>query len=339
MFLSRRDNGVYYLFFFDEAGNRRKVSTKARRKPEALLFLSNWKDEQVRVKNICVQKSLQQFLTEYSKYSCGVHGKNSYKSTQSILRQSLRFFGNVPLQQITVRQIEQLLAFKKTTTSEHTVRTYFATLRSFFNTAVRWKYLRTNPCKEVEKPKVREIQPPHFSKDEFAKVLKHIKHEEIRELCLASLYSAMRLSEILNLCWSNVDFENRLIHIQNSDTFSTKSRKNRTIPISDQLCDLLTARKHKARFEFVFPNRHGVRQNRNYCSAYFKQCVRDAGVNPKLHWHSIRHTAATWLVQSGVSIFSVQKILGHAQISTTQIYSHLQPSDLHNTVNLITLDK
>ena len=60
--------------------------------------------------------------------------------------------------------------------------------------------------------------------------------------------------------------------------------------------------------------------------------VRKLGLQENLNYHALRHTFASWLVQDGVSIYEVQKLLGHADVSTTQIYSHLQPETLHRTV-------
>ena len=66
-----------------------------------------------------------------------------------------------------------------------------------------------------------------------------------------------------------------------------------------------------------------------------KDYIRLAQLNHKLHFHSLRHTFASWLVQDGVSLYEVQKLLGHSNIAVTQVYSHLQPETLHSTVNRI----
>lgn len=64
----------------------------------------------------------------------------------------------------------------------------------------------------------------------------------------------------------------------------------------------------------------------------FKKYVLKANINPKLHFHSLRHTFASWLVQAGVSIYKVSKLLGHSDVKTTEIYSHLRIEDLRNSV-------
>ena len=73
----------------------------------------------------------------------------------------------------------------------------------------------------------------------------------------------------------------------------------------------------------------------HFVSKRFKIHARRVGLREDLHFHSLRHTFATWLVQEGVSIYEVQKLLGHSSISVTQIYSHLAASELHGAVNKI----
>jgi len=81
--------------------------------------------------------------------------------------------------------------------------------------------------------------------------------------------------------------------------------------------------------------RSGNRLSQSYVEHKFKQYVRSAGLKENLKFHSLRHTFATWLVQNGASIYEVQKLLGHSDIKTTQIYAHLLASELHSTVNRI----
>ena len=75
-----------------------------------------------------------------------------------------------------------------------------------------------------------------------------------------------------------------------------------------------------------------------WVSKSFKAAVRRAGLDERLHFHSMRHGYASWLVQKGASLYEVQKLLGHTSITVTQVYAHLAPSELHDTVNRIHLD-
>ena len=89
--------------------------------------------------------------------------------------------------------------------------------------------------------------------------------------------------------------------------------------------------------DIVIFHRNGFRLNDYNLSHKFKKYVVDLKLNPKLHFHSLRHTCASWLVDVGVSLYVVQNILGHSNISTTQIYSHLSQNTLHESVNKVTI--
>ncbi len=93
----------------------------------------------------------------------------------------------------------------------------------------------------------------------------------------------------------------------------------------------LATREKKAGYVFTSPD--GKKLRVGYVSHRFKKNVRAAGLSDEFHFHSLRHTGATWLVQGGVSIYAVQKLLGHSSISTTQVYSHLEVENLFQYVD------
>ena len=105
--------------------------------------------------------------------------------------------------------------------------------------------------------------------------------------------------------------------------------------MSDELYRLLKDRKEAIRFEceVVFHNKNGGELLYTSVSQKFKKYVRRAALNDKLHFHSLRHSFASALVSSGVSLYAVQKLLGHTSSRTTEIYSHLLPQQLHFEVN------
>ncbi len=149
MFLSKRSNGVWYLWFDDELGRKQKVSTRCTLKSDALKFLQTYRqDEHERV-------SLSLITEDYLTYSRSVHTAKSQKRMSIALREFKRIVGDLPLHRIGVREMEQFLAVKKSEVSERTARTYFVTLASAFETARRWNCVSTNPFRLVEKPRVR----------------------------------------------------------------------------------------------------------------------------------------------------------------------------------------
>ncbi len=137
---------------------------------------------------------------------------------------------------------------------------------------------------------------------------------------------------MLNLRRQDVDLMRKLIQIYSTGTFRTKEGKRRTIPMSDAVHAMLSGKEVRATGELVFARR-GLKIGKSFLQHRFKFYVREAKLPEGLHWHSLRHTHAGWLVQGGASLYEVQKLLGHSSSRVTEIYSHLQPEQLHQTVN------
>ena len=332
MFLSKRSNGIYYLWFRDGRGTYQKVSTRSRSKTEASQFLRSFEEEAHARES--PDRLLSEFRQEYLDYSESVHRPTTTNTVKYSISEFQRFLGDQKLEKIGVREIETFLAQKTKDASELTARKHYVTLAAAFERARKWGYITKNPFRDAQKPKLRELRPAHFSKPDFQSLLRVIDDQDFKALCITAVTTGLRLSEIISLNWKSVDLERKLILVESSDTFTTKSRRNRAIPISEGLLNLLVTRKEQASTDLVFHS--GGRQlNRYMLSHQFKTYVRLAGLDDRMHFHSLRHTFATWLVQAKVSIYEVQKLLGHSSITVTQIYSHLAPSELHEAVNKI----
>ncbi len=233
MFLSKRSNGIYYLWFTDKSGKRKKVSTGSCLKSDALAFLRDFGGDRVG-NSLAKAITLTQLIFEFQEYSKGVHTEKTRHSFASAFNEMSRFQGDPLLTQIGQREIEGFLSRKRVEASEWTARKYYIHLASAFEAAKRWGYLRDNPFRTVEQPRVRELQPVYFEMEEFRRLLAVIDDQRFTQLCLFGVYSGLRLGELLNLRWSEIDLNRKLIHVRNTKEFSTKSRRNRTIPINSQ---------------------------------------------------------------------------------------------------------
>jgi integrase len=205
MFLSRHRNSTYYVFYVDDLGHRHKVSTHSQRKSDALKFLQGFRQSEHERRIKLQRSSLSQFTEDYLVYSAGVHTAKSQENAATSLREFLRIVGDLPLHRIGVREIEQFLATKRQETCEQTARTYFVTLASAFETAKRWNCISSNPFRLVEKPRVREVQPAYFSKEDFKKLLSAVHDVDQRELYTCAVSTGMRLGELSALEWTSVD--------------------------------------------------------------------------------------------------------------------------------------
>ncbi len=338
MFLSKIGE-VYYLFYSDEHNVRRKVSTKCRKKSDAFCFLQRFKKNEYEQKRKQRTILFSSFVKEYSTYAKNVLTEKTFRTYQTAFREFLRIEGDRYLHTIGIREIENFLSIKKGEASEWGARSYYIALASAFEKAVQWSYLFSNPFRKVQKPKVREILPVFFSEMDFKLFLSTVAEKDFRELCITGLLTGLRLGELLALRWQDVDFSAKVILVQNSDSFTTKSKKNRVVPMSEALCRILQDRRGNVKTESdaVFYDQYGKKLLPSTVSHQFKRYVRRAGLNEKLHFHSLRHTFASWLAQGGTSLYMIKDLLGHSDMKTTQIYAHLQPDSLRSEVDKISL--
>ncbi len=145
----------------------------------------------------------------------------------------------------------------------------------------------------------------------------------------------MRLGEITNLKWDSVDLKSQIILVTNSNLFNTKSKKDRVIPIHRKIHSILIKKVSNNIDDYVFSKMKDIKFNNDFVSKSFKKAVRKATLDDRIHFHTLRHSFASNLVQKGVSIYVVKELLGHEDISTTQIYSHLQTDNLLKAIDLL----
>jgi integrase len=177
-----------------------------------------------------------------------------------------------------------------------------------------------------------------LSPDEFQRLVSCIREGWLKDIVYFAVLTGMRRGEIFNLQWEQVDLARRLVNIQSRETWKSKQGKRRTIPLSELAANIIASREGKSPSPFVFSHKDG-KIDEDWASHVFKRYVRRAGLpNQRLRFHSLRHTFSTWLVQSGVSLAEVQKLLGHSSIAVTEVYAHLQTKNLHSSVNLIRLN-
>jgi site-specific recombinase XerD len=134
----------------------------------------------------------------------------------------------------------------------------------------------------------------------------------------------------------NVDLQNKVITV-GDDCFTTKGRNQRFIPISEEtLGTILSEQKREKVFQinkaYLFCKDDGKRFTGDYISKRFKLACKTAGADPSIHFHSLRHSFASNLVQKGVPLYTIKELLGHSSISTTEIYSHLNMDSLREAI-------
>jgi len=319
MFLSKR-NGIYYVFYNNARGKRTCISTKSKLKSDAIKFLVGFKDElKKREQNNVILISLQYFINNYLYYSASFHAYKTSKDYKCELGILMRFTNNIQVNEITPKLVNDYLR-ERGKKSIYTSAKSLRYLRSIFNWAITEKYLIENPCKDIKPIKIPEKQPLFFSETDFQILIKSIDSKDIRDIVIFAVNTGLRLMELITLQWNQINLKDKYLILDNIN-HTTKSKKIRTLALNNRALQILNEKQFQNdKNVFTINN---LKINPDVLSKKFKKYIISSGLNPKLKFHSLRHTFASWLVQRGVSIYEVSKLLGHSNIKTTEIYSHL----------------
>lgn len=322
--------GFYYIQW-SENGVRHQKSTRCKIKVDALIEFRKF--NHTSSPRVDFTLSWKEFRKEYEQFSKGFHSSSTTRTVIDGFNSLERYLGKSKgLKEISVRDADQYISYLKSKRSVHTARKHYITLSAAFNKAVEWSYLESNCWHKVKKPKAPQTDAPFIPLDQFQKVLDAIPNEEVRSIVIVAFHTGMRRGEVMSLRWTAIDFNDRIINVQNSETFTTKSKKQRTIPMNDQCFNafqqLLCAQSGSI---FVF------QVLADFVQHQFKTAVRSVfGKETKLHFHSLRHSFCSNLVRNGADIKVVQSLAGHSSIAVTEKYTHYLRSDTVKAVQLLT---
>ena len=330
--LLKRSNGIYYVVSTDPEGRRKWVSTGQRLKSSAMRALT---EGNPRPKQTPRGKPVEDFFKDFLEYGQNVYSLENLQVYRRAFRGFSRHIGNIRLSALSQRHVDTLKTKRLGEVGRVTVNIELRSLRAAFFTAVRWKLMCENPFRGVKQCHIEESTPIYLSRDEFETLIKAVKMPWLRDLIIVAAFSGMRRGELVQLRWTDVDLENQTIQIRSHGKIRTKYGKSRTVPVNPDVRKAILRRKTQMGSEFVFhSNGHPI--DGRHLSRMFKRCVRRAKLNDRYHFHSLRHSFGSWLVQSNASLYQVQKLLGHSNIRVTEMYSHLVPADLRETVNRLT---
>jgi len=327
--LFKRSNGIYYVALVNINGKRSWHSTHCLDRSEAEMIAKEISG-QLEKPRVITLKVFQRMIKEYAE-------TNFSKGTASIYNRSfqrlIQSVGDIILKCITPLLMEK---FKQDCLKEVkpvTANMYLRTIRAAFNVAKEWRLIDANPAKSCKLLRVGDEEPVYLKKEDINTLVKHIKDIQFKRIVLLAIFTGMRRGEIVNLKWEDMDFSNRFIRVRNRDTFKVKGGHPRTIPMHPYIHGLfLTLHQSDG---YVFIDSSGKAITPYYITRTFKRCIRKSGLPEKYHFHSLRHTCATWLVNANTPLYDVQKILGHQSITTTQIYAHLPNEHLRRSIENI----
>jgi integrase/recombinase XerD len=255
---------------------------------------------------------------------------NSYRFDLSIFVSWLAETKKVELLDVSELEIQEFLAFKFPTSKSRSISRLLATLRRFFRFLLRENKIKEDPTLKIQTPKIPKSLPKSLSEDEVEGLLEapDIKTDVgIRDRSMLELLYAcgLRVSELVGIQLTEVILSDGVIRV------TGKGSKTRLVPMGEEAVDwikkyLAESRQNilnKQTSKFLFVTNRGGEMTRQAFWYLIKKYALMANIDKPMSPHILRHAFATHLINHGADLRVVQMLLGHSDISTTQIYTHV----------------
>lgn len=272
------------------------------------------------------QTSLR-FLKEFINYIA--HQKNYSNHTVSAYKRDLEqflSFAGYDLNSVDVELLRKFLFHLKSRSYKpRSAGRKIAAIKSFFNFLVRRNYIKKNPAILISSPKLPERLPHFLTYQEVEKILEAANKQDqsgLRDRAIMELLysSGLRVGELVSLKTSDINIAEGTLKVKG------KGNKERIVPVGsyalDYILEYLQKRKN-CRSSYIFLNKKGGKITPRSIERIINKYAKIAGITKKVTPHTFRHSFATHLLDRGADLRTVQEMLGHSDIATTQIYTHI----------------
>ena len=278
----------------------------------------------------CLLRCKESTITLYESYRENRLNDLRYKKTKDINKRDIDLL---------------ILEWKRNSHSNKSINDVIGFLRSVFNYGIANKWISNNPAKEVKKLPKESREIKYLTLEEMKAFLNVIQTFPIRRYTplLLAIYSGMRISELLALEWSDIDFKNNTITVNKqfykgrlSTTKTYRSTRKISIPkfVIEKLMELKQSQKVLSKLIFCSDSGGYISQDK-FVAIWFKKAMQAIG-KPDYNFHCLRHTYATFLLSNSVPIKFVQEHLGHSTAQTTlNVYGHVMPNINFAAMNLL----
>ena len=276
--------------------------------------------------------TLDEFYELHLKPFCSKR-KRSWARDEQLYRIRIKsVFGNIRLNQITRHQLQTFhTELLEGGLSHGSCDLHLRFLKHAFNLAIDWNLLtEKNPASRI----------PLFNKDnrvnnipnseELSRLLDVLGSDENRPVCLIAMFlmaTGLRSGEAKSCLWSDVDLQNRTLIVR---AVNSKSGRSRSVPLNDFAISVLKQLGTEA-YPHVFTNLETKKPYTTFSKVWNR--LRNKAGLPKLRCHDLRHLAASLMINSGASLYTVQQVLGHSNPSVTERYAHLSQRTLQEASN------
>jgi len=252
------------------------------------------------------------------------------------LREFSDFLSSRQIETVDYLFIRQFLAhLRQKKLSGSSISRRLSCLRSFFKFLVREGLIKNNPLTGVSTPKKGRRLPVYMQEAEVLKLLsapgKDLTGIRDRAILEALYSTGIRVSELVNMNIDNCDFISGVIKVYG------KGKKERFVPIGDRAVKAIreylktSSSMRPGNKKAVFLNKNGGRLTDRSVRRVMARCINRASLKNNISPHTLRHSFATHMLNRGADLRAVQELLGHANLSTTQIYTHVTTERLKDT--------
>ncbi len=281
--------------------------------------------------------NLNELVDEFLRYLLIDKGysNNTILSYKQDLEKFLMYNKNKTIDNISNEDLKKYVKYLNSENlNEKSISRNISCLKSFYKFLIIEKYIITNPSDSLFIPKTKRSLPNILSEEDILNLLDIELNDNFsyrNKAMLELMYSTgLRVSELVNLKLQDIDLNEDLIRTIG------KGDKERIIPIGDYAKEYLEKYIYEYRGsmlkgsskEYLFLNNHGNKMTRQGFFKIIKKIAKEKGINKELSPHTIRHSFASHLLKHGADLRTIQELLGHSDISTTQIYTHITDEEL-----------
>jgi integrase len=318
----RKDRGSWWVSYPDAAGRRQREAVVASTRPQAVaaraaLMLKAQRDKVLGPSEI----TTADLLKRYKGYQKSRLRATTFERLGGIL-DTLKSKLPERAKDITRRTVADYISVRSETdkVAPGTVSKEITVLKHALRLAVEWELLNTNPAQGARLPKLPEGRTRYLSPSELKSALESAADWMRAPIALAA-FTGMRRGELLALQWKDVDLEGKRAYLH-----ETKHGDLRVVPLSELALKVFASLPKGEPRDAVLP---GVDPQK--LSVYTERLFQHVGITDA-SFHSLRHTAASWLVMQGVDLYTVGQLLGHKTARMTQRYAHLSPKFMAGAV-------
>lgn len=274
---------------------------------------------------------MNNYIEDYIKYliidkKYSLNTKESYKKD---LYELYLFTNKKDITKLSKEDILKFLKANKDSKSDKTLAHFLTVFREFYKYLEKENITNNNPTDNIELPKLRKSLPKVLSIEEIDDILDislNTKYDYRNKAMLELMYATgIRISELINLKIHDVNISNCTVKVMG------KGNKERIIPIGDYAIKYLEIYINeyrsllikKEKSDYLFLNSRGTLMTRQAFFKIIKEIARNKNIKTDFSPHTLRHSFATHMLENGADLRSIQELLGHSNISTTQIYTNI----------------